>query len=242
MIRNEPDIEICGIRLKDYYKKHILRACTKEDKVYVGSYEDMQSLTGRTDPFRTFQQTVETSALVIGLQACREQIWMSYTQKEKDCIASLLSGFAHGNTVPQNWRFFNMLDLAFLYKEGYEIDKEIMVDHAQALLNYTVGDGWYRDGQSFDYYSCWAFNIYAPIGMVMKTSPIWQSGLKSAPISFQEIIRISLTGMDLLICGAEAVFTGMEPQVPCPPISFCKIPWRIPEGQEGLHQALCSSF
>lgn len=163
MIRNEPDIEICGIRLKDYYKKHILRACTKEDKVYVGSYEDMQSLTGRTDPFRTFQQTVETSALVIGLQACREQIWMSYTQKEKDCIASLLSGFAHGNTVPQNWRFFNMLDLAFLYKEGYEIDKEIMVDHAQALLNYTVGDGWYRDGQSFDYYSCWAFNIYAPI-------------------------------------------------------------------------------
>lgn len=38
-----------------------------------------------------------------------------------------------------------MLDLAFLYKEGYEIDKEIMVDHAQALLNYTVGDGWYRD-------------------------------------------------------------------------------------------------
>lgn len=163
MIRNEPDIEICGIRLKDYYKKHILRACTKEDKVYVGSYEDMQSLTGGTDPFRTFQQTVETSALVIGLQACREQIWMSYTQEEKDRIASLLSGFAHGNTVPQNWRFFNMLDLAFLYKEGYEIDKEIMVDHAQALLNYTVGDGWYRDGQCFDYYSCWAFNIYAPI-------------------------------------------------------------------------------
>lgn len=163
MIRNEPDIEICGVCLRDYYKKHILRACTKEDAVYVGSYEDMCRLTGREDPFKTFQQTVETSALVIGLQACREQIWMSYTKEEKDRIASLLSGFAHGNTVPQNWRFFNMLDLAFLHKEGYEIDKEIMVDHAQALLNFTVGDGWYRDGQCFDYYSCWAFNIYAPI-------------------------------------------------------------------------------
>ena len=56
-----------------------------------------------------------------------------------------------------------MLDLAFLHKEGYLIDKEIMVDHAQAILNYTVGDGWYRDGESFDYYSCWAFNLYAPI-------------------------------------------------------------------------------
>ncbi len=163
MIRNEPDIEICGIRLRDYYKKHILRACTKEDEVYVGSYEDMRRLTGEADPFKTFQQTVETCALVIGLQACREQIWMAYTQEEKDRIAELLSGFAHGNTVPQNWRMFNMLDLAFLHQEGYEIDREIMVDHAQAILHYTVGDGWFRDGHSFDYYSCWAFNIYGPI-------------------------------------------------------------------------------
>ena len=38
-----------------------------------------------------------------------------------------------------------------------------MLDHAQAILDYYVGDGWYRDGQSFDYYSCWAFNVYAPL-------------------------------------------------------------------------------
>lgn len=163
MIKNEPDIEICGIRLRDYYKMHILRVCTREDNVYVGNYQDMQEMLGEKDPFRCFQQTVESCALVIGLHACREQIWATYTREEKDCIASLLSSFAHANTVPQNWRLFNMLDMAFLYQEGYEIDKEIMVDHAQAILNYTVGDGWYRDGQSFDYYSCWAFNLYAPI-------------------------------------------------------------------------------
>lgn len=163
MIRNEPDIEVCGIWLRDYYKKHILRACTREDEIYVGSYEDMLKLTESKDPFRCFQQTVESCALVIGLNACKEQVWNSYTKEEKDRIAALLSSFAHGNTVPQNWRMFNMLDLAFLHMEGYPIDREIMVDHAQAILNYTVGDGWYRDGQSFDYYSCWAFNIYAPI-------------------------------------------------------------------------------
>ena len=163
MIRNEPDIEVCGIRLRDYYKKHILRACTREDGIYVGSYEDVLKLTESKDPFRCFQQTVESCALVIGLNACKEQVWNSYTKEEKDRIAALLSSFAHGNTVPQNWRMFNMLDLAFLHMEGYPIDREIMVDHAQAILNYTVGDGWYRDGQSFDYYSCWAFNIYAPI-------------------------------------------------------------------------------
>ncbi len=155
MIRNEPDIEVCGIRLRDYYKKHILRACTREDEVYVGNYEDMLRLTGSKDPFRCFQQTVESCALVIGLNACKGQVWDSYTKEEKDRIAALLSSFAHGNTVPQNWRMFNMLDLAFLHREGYPIDHEIMVDHAQAILNYTVGDGWYRDGQSFDYAPIW---------------------------------------------------------------------------------------
>lgn len=56
-----------------------------------------------------------------------------------------------------------MLDLAFLYREGYSIDEEIMTDHAQAIWGYYAGDGWYRDGQSFDYYSCWAFQTYIPI-------------------------------------------------------------------------------
>ncbi len=163
MIHNEPDIEVCGIRLRDYYQKHILRACTRGDQVYVGNYGEMVKLTGAEGSFRSFQQTVETCALVIGLDACREQVWMSYTREERDRIAGLISSFAHGNTVPQNWRLFNMLDMAFLYKEGYPIDQEIMADHAQAILNYTVGDGWYRDGQGFDYYSCWAFNLYTPI-------------------------------------------------------------------------------
>ena len=74
-----------------------------------------------------------------------------------------VDSYARANTVPQNWRLFNMLDMAFLHMEGYPIDHEIMMDHAQAILNYYAGDGWYRDGHAFDYYSCWAFNVYSPI-------------------------------------------------------------------------------
>lgn len=81
MIRNEPDIEVCGIRLRDYYKKHILRACTKGDAVYVGSYEEMQESNGCEDPYRCHQQTVESCALVIGLHACREHIWAEYSKE-----------------------------------------------------------------------------------------------------------------------------------------------------------------
>lgn len=163
LLKNKPDYQVNGWKLADYYKSQILRTCSRGDVVSAGSYEDLQDVTGHSDPFRTFQQTVETCALVICLDISRAEIWETYTKEEKDTIASFLSGYAHASTVPQNWRLFNMLDMAFLHKEGYPVDEEIMADHAQAILGYYAGDGWYRDGQSFDYYSCWAFNVYAPI-------------------------------------------------------------------------------
>ncbi len=163
MIANIPDLKICGYSMAEYYKNQILRVVTKGDTLYVGTYEDQQEITGRADPFRSFQQTVETCALVICLWVSRKQIWDTCTDKERDKIAAFVSSYAHASTVPQNWRLFNMLDMAFLHMEGYPIKKEIMRDHAQAILNFYAGDGWYRDGHCFDYYSCWAFNVYAPI-------------------------------------------------------------------------------
>lgn len=163
LIHEDPSIQIYGMNLRDYYKHQVLRTCTSGDEFCAGTYEELQEITNHADPFRPFQQTVETCALVICLWACKEELWDCYTKEEKDIIANFLSSFAHANTVPQNWRLFNMLDMAFLYSEGYEIDKEIMLDHAQAILEYYAGDGWYRDGQCFDYYSCWAFNFYAPL-------------------------------------------------------------------------------
>lgn len=168
LIHINPEIEICGFKLRDYYKNQILKACISMDINSasingVGHYDDLQRLTGNKDMFRAYQQTVETCALVIGLDSCKEEIWAAYTKEEKDIIADFLFSYANRSTVPQNWRLFNMLDLAFLYKEGYEIDRDLMREHGQAILAYYAGDGWYRDGHSFDYYSCWAFNVYAPI-------------------------------------------------------------------------------
>lgn len=163
LIRNDADITICNYSLRAYYKEQVLRACTKGDINSVGSYEEQQELNVNKDPFRAYQQTVETCALVVCLWSCKSQIWDTYTKAEKDVIAEFLTGYAHASTVPQNWRLFNMLDMAFLYSEGYPIDEDIMRDHGQAILNYYVGEGWYRDGHAFDYYSCWAFNFYTPL-------------------------------------------------------------------------------
>ncbi len=163
LISIKPDLKLNGYSVRDYYKNQILRVCTRGDEIYVGTYEDQVRISGTDDPFRSFQQTVETCALVIGLWVSKKEIWDTYTKEEKDTIAALLDSYARANTVPQNWRLFNMLDMAFLNMEGYPIDHEIMMDHAQAILNYYAGDGWYRDGHAFDYYCCWAFNVYSPI-------------------------------------------------------------------------------
>lgn len=163
LIRDDPETKICGFNLRDYYSEQILRGCTRGDPCFVGYYEDLQELSENHDSFAAFQQTVETCALVIGLDITKEEIWNKYAKADRDKIARLLLSYAHKGTCPQNWRFFNMLSMAFLHKEGYETDKDVMTEHASAVLAYYAGDGWYRDGQCFDYYSCWAFNVYAPI-------------------------------------------------------------------------------
>ncbi|MBQ1492378.1 MAG: DUF2264 domain-containing protein, partial [Blautia sp.] len=164
LIREDAQVEIAGIRLRDYYKKHILLATTDtSSREYAFSFWEMQERVGKGDMGRCYQQTVETCALCIGLWACREDIWDTYSKEEKDQIAAFLRGYGEGATAPQNWRLFNMLDLAFLYQMGYEVNEDILYDHVRAILGYYAGDGWYRDGHSFDYYSCWAFQVYTPL-------------------------------------------------------------------------------
>lgn len=163
LIHNEPDMKVCNYSIRDYYKTQVLKICTKGDPNYVLDLQEILNQETETNPFAAYQQTVECGALVICLWICRAEIWDTYSKEERDTIAGFLSGYAHGNTVPQNWRLFNMLGLAFLQMEGYPIDQDIMRDHAQAILSYYAGAGWYRDGHAFDYYSCWAFNVYAPI-------------------------------------------------------------------------------
>lgn len=163
LIHIEPELELCGFKLRDYYRTQILRICTPGDPLYVYSLTELKELDGQDSEFPVFQQTVESCALVICLWVCRDEIWNTYSTEEKERIAALIRDYAMGDTLPHNWRLFNMLDLAFLNMEGYEIDRDVMREHAQAILGYYAGDGWYRDGHTFDYYCSWAFQTYLPL-------------------------------------------------------------------------------
>ena len=86
LLQNIPDLEVCGFPMAEYYKKQVLYVCTKGHPLYVGTYAEQQEITGYENPFRTFQQTVETCALVICLWICKEELWDTYTREEKDRI------------------------------------------------------------------------------------------------------------------------------------------------------------
>ena len=163
LIRCKPEAKGREMLLKEYYKKQILMACTVGSPNYVYSFEDLKRMEVEHDPFACYQQTVECAALAIGLWISEKEIWSTYTDEEKETILKFIQTYAYGNTSSNNWRMFNMLMLAFLYRNGCPIDEGVMRDHAQVILSYYVGDGWYRDANCFDYYSAWAFQLYAPI-------------------------------------------------------------------------------
>ena len=71
VIHAEPDLVIEGFPIREYYKKQILRACTKGDPLWVLDMETMRQMEGTDNPLATFQQTVESCALAICLWLCR---------------------------------------------------------------------------------------------------------------------------------------------------------------------------
>lgn len=161
VLHNRPDQKIGGYSLRSYYKNQIIRSITPGTESYFMTLNEIRE--SEKDGEKAFQHTCECASLVIGLTQCKEVIWDTYTQEEKDHVAAYLSEFGHSDTGHHNWRLFNMLILGFLHREGYEVDKEIIRDHASVILSYYAGDGWYRDGHLFDYYCAWAFQVYGPL-------------------------------------------------------------------------------
>lgn len=161
LLMNEPEAIISSYSLKEYYKCQILASVTPGTNRYLYNLEEIKQSAKEGE--NAFQHTCECASLVIGLSLTENIIWNQYTDGEKNIIAEYLSEFGHSRTGHHNWRLFNMLILAFLDRHGYPIDKGMMRDHAACILSYYAGDGWYRDGHRFDYYSPWAFHVYGPL-------------------------------------------------------------------------------
>ena len=154
LIHRNPDIEIRGYRLKDYYSYHLLRALTPGN---INSVPLPESL-----PDATYQFTCEFGGLCKTLLLLPDVIWNDYTRQEKNAMAQTISAWGHHRTTQNNWRIFNIMALSFLRKHDYPIDDQLLKDHLLWVLSYHSGDGWYLE-QTYNYYTISLFIVYGTI-------------------------------------------------------------------------------
>ena len=154
LIHTDPDTEINGINLKDYYSLQLYNALTPGNKNSLPLPGDL--------PDATYQFTCEFGGLFKTLLLMPDTLWTNYSEEQKAEMLITISEWAHHRTTQNNWRIFNIMTLSFLKKYGYEIDDELLKSHLLWIASYHAGNGWYLE-QTYNYYSISLFIVYTTI-------------------------------------------------------------------------------
>ena len=151
LLKENPTLEINGIKLGDYYRHQICNLTDSTSVYYIKP---------RTKNGIPSQNLCEFGGLAVSLFSIPELLWYPLTQTQKDALASTMLSYGDGPTNDSNWRFFNILVLSFFKSHGYEVNEKLLVEYLNKTLEHYRGDGWYSDTPAFDYYSMWAFQMY----------------------------------------------------------------------------------
>lgn len=154
LIHVDPETEINGINLRDYYSLHLYNALTPGHSNSLPLPEDL--------PDSTYQYTCEFGGMFKTLLLMPDTIWSNFTNMQKDEMVVTISKWAHHRTTQNNWRIFNIITLSFLKKYGYKIDDQLLKDHLLWVASYHSGNGWYLE-QTYNYYSISLFIVYTTI-------------------------------------------------------------------------------
>lgn len=151
LLRENPDLEINGIRVAEYYRKHIARLVDPESKGFIKPRAPEQGPK---------QVLVEFGGLAMSLFVAPDVIWEPLSQGDRDALAHTMLSYGEGPTVPSNWKFFNIFVLSFLDSRGYEVDHSVLKNYLTLSLEDYRGQGWYNDNPAYDYYSMWGYQFY----------------------------------------------------------------------------------
>lgn len=153
LLNENPDLEMNGIKVADYYRHQILNLVNPESPSYIKH-------RGNGGPSQTL---VEFGALAISLSVAPKVLWEPLTQVQKDAVAGTLLSYGDGPTIGSNWRFFNIFILSLFKDKGYKVNEELLLKYVTECLAAYRGQGWYNDSPAYDYYSMWAFQLYGPL-------------------------------------------------------------------------------
>lgn len=149
LLKEQPDLEIDGIKISEYYRSQICKLINPQSQIKPRGINEGPS-----------QNIVELAALAISLFIIPEILWTPLSQSQKDSLVHLMISYGDGQTIPSNWKFFNIFILSFYKSQGYKINEDLLVYYLNKTLEHYCGEGWYNDNPAYDYYSMWAFQTY----------------------------------------------------------------------------------
>jgi len=153
-VLKERDLVLDGISLRDWYRDRLARGVDPASEHYLGPVSENVDFQ---------QQIVEGAALVMAFWAGECWLWAGASETTRRQVLDFILKLGSARTNAHNWRFFNVLMLSFAHQKGRQIDQAVLQHHLQQLLQWATGDGYFRDGERFDYYGAWAFQVYAPL-------------------------------------------------------------------------------
>jgi hypothetical protein len=154
LLKEDSTLVIHNIRVADYYRHQISKLLDSTSLTYIHRRSPQTGCT---------QTLVEFGALAVSLFAIPEVLWQPLPKETKDALAATMISYGDGPTVPSNWKFFNIFILSFFKDQGYTVNEALLTQYLDKCLAHYVGQGWYNDNPAYDYYSMWAFQMYAPL-------------------------------------------------------------------------------
>lgn len=109
------------------------------------------------------QRFVEMVAVSYGIFFARETLWDRMTTTEQDKLAAYLYTINEHEIPCCNWQMFRVLVNIALKKVGKKYSPKRLRDALELTESFYLGEGWYRDGDSFqkDYYISFAIHFYS---------------------------------------------------------------------------------
>lgn len=114
------------------------------------------------DPSDGDQRYVEMAAISCGLIFTPEILWQPLTAQQKKNLSSWLATINDHRLPDCNWLFFRVLVNLALKRLGAPYRPDRMQKDLERIDTFYLGEGWYRDGDSFqkDYYISFAMHYY----------------------------------------------------------------------------------
>ncbi len=154
LLKEDPGLELNGIKLGDYYRHQISRLLDPRGDTYIAP---------RAKNGGPSQTLVEFGGLAASLLTSPEIFWDPLSPEVKEKLAKTMLSYGDGPTIGMNWRYFNIMILSFYKSQGYQVNEELLKELLEKSLGQYDGQGWYNDSPYYDYYSMWAFQMYGKI-------------------------------------------------------------------------------